>query len=237
MNRLLLLHGYVEDSTIFDPLRPLLPPAARAALVDIELEDAFGQWQPRGSVNAATLATHLIQLYQIRADDVIIGHSMGGWIAAHIKQQVGCRIMLLGAFTDQRKIVSKVRSPLLLSLAVKTGFMQSQYMRRRVKRAYRRDESRALHTQITDGMTRLPRRYVQQQLQVLFAPAPPLTIQPELRLHAKHDNIIRAPDEPYVELPGDHFAHYYYPQQAAEAIRTVLNEGSKIAIAGSKIIT
>ena len=218
MPRLFLLHGYVEDSSIFDPLRPLLPAAAQAAVVDVELEDVFGQWQPRGPVNAATLAAHLITLYQITASDVLIGHSMGGWIAAHIKQQVGCRIGLLGAFTDQRKIVSKMRSPFWLGLVVKTGLMQSRYMRRRVKLAYRRDESRALHTQLSDGMARLTRRYVHQQMQVLFAPAPPLTIAPDLRLHARRDNIIRPPDEPYVEIPGDHFAHYYYPQLAAEAI-------------------
>lgn len=224
MPRLFLLHGYVEDSTIFDPLRPLLSPAARAAIVDVELEDAFGNWQPRQPVNAATLARHLIDLHQMTVHDVIIGHSMGGWIAAHVKQQVGCLVILLGSFTDQAKIVSKMRSPWLLGLVVKTGLMQSGYMRRRVLRAYRRDESRALHAQLTQGMTRFSRRYVHQQLQVLFAPAPPLTIHPELRLHARRDNIIRAPDEPYVELPGDHFAHYYYPQPAAEAINKVLDK-------------
>ena len=220
--RLFLLHGYVEDSSIFDPLRPLLPAAARAGLVDVELKDAFGQWRPRGPVNAATLARHLIDLYQLTAADVLIGHSMGGWIAAHVKQQAGCKTVLLGGFTDQAKIVSRVRHPLLLGLAARTGLLQSAYMRRRVTRAYRRDESRELHRQLTDGMSRLPRRYLNQQLQVLFAPAPPLTTQPELRLHARRDNIILPPDEPYVELPGDHFAHYYYPQAAAEAISKVL---------------
>jgi pimeloyl-ACP methyl ester carboxylesterase len=222
MPRLFLLHGYVEDSTIFDPLRPLLTAAARQAIVDVELENTFGKWQPRGPVNAATLAQHLIDIYDITTQDVIIGHSMGGWIATHIKQLAGCPVILLGSFTDQRKIVSKMRSPFLLGLIVKTGLMQSNYMRRRVKQAYRRDESRALHAQLADSMVRMPRRYVHQQLQVLFAPAPPLTVQPELRLHARHDNIIRPPDEPYVELPGDHFAHYYYPQLAAQEINRVL---------------
>ena len=224
MNRLFFIHGYVEDSSIFDPLRPLLALAAQGAIVDVELEDAFGHWQPRGKVNAGTLAAYLIELYQIGKDDVVLGHSMGGWIAAHIKQQTGCRAILLSAFTDQRKIVSRIRNPFLLGLVTKSGLMQSQYMRRRVKQAYRRDESRALHAQLTDGMTRLERRYVHQQLQVLFAPAPPLTVPPDLRLHARHDNIIRPPDEPYLEIPGDHFAHYYYPQLAAEAINAVLTK-------------
>lgn len=196
MPRLFLLHGYVEDRTIFDPLRPLLPPAARAALVDVEMEDAFGKWQPRGPLNAAVLARHLVELYQITKDDVLIGHSMGGWIAAHVKQLVGCPIILLGSFTDQTKIVSKTRSPWLLGLFVKTGLMQSGFMRRRLQREYRRDESRALHSQLIDGMARYRRRYVHQQLQVLFAPAPPLRIQADLRLHARRDNISARPTSP-----------------------------------------
>jgi hypothetical protein len=33
---------------------------------------------------------------------------------------------------------------------------------------------------------------------------------------------VRPPDEPYVELPGDHFAHYFYPELAAAAICQLL---------------
>jgi len=44
MTRLLLLHGYTEDRTIFDPLRPLLPPCA--AVIPLELEAEFARWRP-----------------------------------------------------------------------------------------------------------------------------------------------------------------------------------------------
>ncbi len=67
-----------------------------------------------------------------------------------------------------------------------------------------------------------PRRYVHRQLQVLFAPVPPLTTPPDLRVHARRDNVIRPPDEEFMEIPGDHFAHYYHPQLVAAAIERVL---------------
>lgn len=76
-----------------------------------------------------------------------------------------------------------------------------------------------MHAQLTDSMASHHRPYVYQQLQVLFAPAPPLTVAPDLRLHARHDNIIRPPDEPFVEIPGDHFSHVLYPEATAVAVR------------------
>lgn len=220
MPRLLLLHGYTEDASIFDPLRPLLP--AQASLVDVGLEDALRQW-PRGRpVHAGTVAGLLAERYAIGPDDVLLGHSMGGWLAAHIKQQTGATAILLSSFTNQRKIVSSFRSLRVLGFLVKTGLLQSAYMRARFKRLYPFDESRAVHAALTDGMVHHRRPYVYQQLQVLFAPAPELTAQPELRLHARRDNIIRPPDEAYVEIPGDHFSHVLYPEPTAAAVRSFL---------------
>jgi len=217
MSRLILLHGYIESPAIFDSLRPLLPAGTL-----LELEAEFADWQPAGRPDVLGLARHLARKYDIGPADVLLGHSMGGWIAAHLKQLTGARAILLNSFTDQAKIVSDVRHPTLLALYAWSGLMQSRFMRQRFRRDYRRDESRALHTELVEGLPGFRRRYLHQQLQVLFAPAPPLTVQPDLRIHARRDNVIRPPDEPFVEIPGDHFAHVFYPQQAAEAILQVL---------------
>jgi pimeloyl-ACP methyl ester carboxylesterase len=218
--RLLLLPGYTEDQRIFATLRPLLPPFAE--VLALELEEEFAHWHPAGRPTVVALARHLAARYHIGPADVVIGHSMGGWIAANIKQQTGATAILLSSFTDQAKIVSAIRSPRLLGLVALTGLVQNRAINQYFKRRYRYDESRALHAQFVDGMGRLRRRYVHQQLQVLFAPVPPLTALPELRLHAPTDTVVLPPDEPYVALPGDHFAHYFYPERAAAAIRDCL---------------
>jgi pimeloyl-ACP methyl ester carboxylesterase len=219
MKRLLLLPGYLEDPTVFATLRPLLPPAE--AVLPLELEPEFAQWRPAGSVNVVTFARHLIQRYRIGPQDVLIGHSMGGWIAAHIKAQAGATAVLLSSFTDQHKVVARARNPLLLALYAWSGVGRSRWLRERAKRGYLFEESRALYGQLADGMARHPRRYVHRQLQVLFAPVSPLTVAPELRVHALADNVVLPPDEPFVEIPGDHFAHYYYPELVAAAIARV----------------
>ncbi|RYY20236.1 MAG: alpha/beta hydrolase [Cytophagaceae bacterium] len=222
MKRLFLLPGYLEDASIFATLRPLLPAVEVLAL---DLEPEFAQWQPSGPVTAVTFARHLAQRYRIGPQDVLIGHSMGGWLAAHLKAQTGATAVLLSSFTDQRKIVSRARNPLLLALYAWSGMGRSRWLRARAKRQYRFDESRALYGELADSMARHPRRYVHQQLQVLFAPVPPLAILPELRVHSRLDNVVRPPDEPFVEIPGDHFAHYYYPELVAAAIRQVVGVG------------
>ncbi len=220
MSRVFLLHGYLESPAIFDSLRPLLP--AGADVRSWELEAEFADWQPAGRPDVGSLARHLARKHDIGPADVLLGHSMGGWIAIHLKQLTGARAVLLSSFTDQRKIVSDVRHPTLLTLYAWSGLMQSRFMRQRYRRDYRRDESRALHTELIEGLPGFRRRYLHQQLQVVFAPAPPLTVQPELRVHARRDNVIRPPDEPYVEVPGDHFALVFYPQQTADAILKVM---------------
>jgi len=220
MKRLLLLPGYLEDGTIFDTLRPLLPPARQ--VLAIELEPEFAQWRPLGAVNAATFARHLVQRYRIGPQDVLIGHSMGGWIAAHLKAQTGAAAILLSSFTDQHKVVARPRNPLLLALYAWSGVGRSRWLRERAKRGYLFDESRELYGRLADGMARHPRRYVHRQLQVLFAPVPPLAVLPELRIHSLADNVVLPPDEPFVEIPGDHFAHYYYPELVAAAIGQVV---------------
>jgi pimeloyl-ACP methyl ester carboxylesterase len=216
MPRLLLLPGYTEAPAIFDPLLPLLPPFSE--VVALELEEEFAQWRPRGPVNVTTLARYLAGRHRIGPTDVLIGHSMGGWIAAHIKELTGATAILLSSFTDQAKIVSRIRSPRLLSFFAHLGLVQNRWLNEYFRRRYRHDESRALHGRLIDGMGRFRRRYVAQQLQVLFAPVPPVTTPPDLRLHACGDTVVRPPDEPFVELPGDHFAHYFYPQLAAATI-------------------
>ncbi|RZL03404.1 MAG: alpha/beta hydrolase [Hymenobacter sp.] len=219
MKRLLLLPGYLEDATVFDTLRPLLPPAAE--VLAIELEPEFAQWRPAGAVNAVTFARHLAHRYAIGPADMLIGHSMGGWLAAHLKAQTGATAVLLSSFTDQNKVVARARNPLLLALYAWSGVGRSRWLRERAKRGYLFDESRELYGQLADGMARHPRRYVHRQLQVLFAPVPPLVVPPELRIHAVADNVVLPPDESYVEIPGDHFAHYYHPELVAAAIRNV----------------
>ncbi|MBC3784768.1 alpha/beta fold hydrolase [Spirosoma utsteinense] len=225
-NRIFLIHGYVEDPTIFDKLVPLLPPAN---YVRINLADEFGRWQPTGSVNVQRLAQYLTSHYTITKDDVVIGHSMGGWTAIHIKQLSGARAIQLASWTDQKKIRFPTDNLTILKLLLNTGITQSRTLTNFFKRQYPFDESRDLYIQLLEGTLHMTRLYLWQQLQTLFAKVPTLTVQPDLRIHSRADSIVAAPDEAFRDVPGDHFSLVFYPELVAEPIRSLLSKTLPVA--------
>ena len=219
-NRVFLIHGYVEDPTIFDQLVPLLPPAS---YVRINLADEFGRWQPVGPVNVRLLAQYLTDQYTITADDVVIGHSMGGWTAINIKQVSGAAAILLASFTNQKKILFPTDNLTVLRILLNSGITQSRRLNNFFRKRYPFPESFDLYCTLLDGSIQMPRRYVWQQLQTLFATVPPLTVQPDLRIHARPDNIVGIPNETFVEVPGDHFSLFFHPEAVAKPIRMLLS--------------
>ncbi len=232
MQRFILIHGYVEQSTIFDQLIPLLP---STNIVNINLVDEFARWQPQPKINALAVAQYLAGHYQISATDVVIGHSMGGWIAIHLKAVTGATTIQLGSWTDQQKINFPVKSLPILRLLLVSGLSQSQTLLNYFKKQYHLAESKALYSQLVDGLATMSRHYIWQQQQTLFAPVPPLTVQPDLRVHAKRDNIVFTPDEPYTEVPGDHFSLVFHPALVADAINNTLRSLAQPAVSPPSI--
>lgn len=219
MTRIFLIHGYVEGPTIFDTLVPLLPPAD---FIRINLADEFIRWSPRKGIDARLLAQDLVSQYQITAEDVVIGHSMGGWVAIHIKQLAGATAIQLGSWTDQKKIKLPTHNLSLLKFLLSTGLTQSRLLTNSFKKLYPFSESRELYGGLLDDSRKMSRTYLWQQLQTLFAQATPLTVQPDLRIHARRDNIVAPPDEAFIEVPGDHFSLVFHADTVAEPIQKLL---------------
>lgn len=218
MNRLILIHGYAEDATIFAALRPLLPPAN---VLTISVETGFDRWPAQTPVNAFALATVLAKQYDITAGDTIIGHSMGGWIAINIKAVTGATVVQVASFTDQRKVVTPVYHARTLRFLANAGLLQTRFAVAAVNCRYPFDESRTLNGLLLDRLRTMRRTYIAWQLSVLFAPVPPLRVSPDLRVHARADNIVRPPDELYTVVPGDHFCLVFHPVVVARVIQTL----------------
>jgi len=219
MNRIFLIHGYVEDPTIFDVLVPLLPPSE---VVRLDLADEFVRWQPARSVSARTLAQYLTEYYKITPKDTIIGHSMGGWVAINIKEVSGAKAIQLASWTDQKKIRFPTSNLTVLRLLLDTGITQSNALTGFFRKKYSFDESRELYNRLVEGMQTMPRQYLWQQLQTLFVSVAPLTVQPDLRIHARADNIVAPPAEPYAQVPGDHFSLIFHAELVAKSIAVLI---------------
>ena len=55
-----------------------------------------------------------------------------------------------------------------------------------------------------------------------MAPFPTPPAPPDLRIHTQADNILRFPDEPCHQTPGDHFNLVFHPEAVAALVLTWL---------------
>ncbi|RYF77249.1 MAG: alpha/beta hydrolase [Cytophagaceae bacterium] len=217
--RLLFIHGNLDIPASFDSLLPLLPPGN---IQSIDLEDDFNDWDVTIPVTVRTVAERVAHNYSISSDDLLIGHSMGGWIAAHVKELTGARVIQLSSWTDQRKIKAPIRRLDLIRAIVNSGVPQHPACISIAKRLYPFRESRARIHAALDRVQRMNPAYMIWQYELIFSTVPPLTILPDLRIHDRHDRVIRFPDEPFINVPGNHKIHATNASGVAEAINAFL---------------
>ena len=218
--KLLFIHGFAEDHTIFNEVRKTITQGEQIA---IDLEKVLANWHDApNDLDVQKMASYLIKKYEITAQDCVIGHSMGGWIASYMKQECGCKAILLASLTDQKKLITPLTNLNLIKYLIKFGLFQSSFMDSFLKKEYKFQESKQLYDGIIDGLMKMDKKVLYQQSQILFVKVKPLTISPDLRVHARKDNIVRFPEEKFVEVSGDHFSLIYHTEQVIKALQTVL---------------
>jgi hypothetical protein len=218
--KLIFIHGFVEDHTIFSEIRKTITQGEQIAL---DLETVLRDWHDAPEdLDVVKMASYLIQQYKITAQDCVIGHSMGGWIASYMKEEIGCKAILLASLTDQKKLITPLTNPTLIKYCISWGIFQSSAMEWFLKKDYKFQESKQLYDGLIDGLIKMDKKILYQQCLVLFSKVKPLPITPDLRVHARKDNIVGFPDEDFVEVSGDHFSLIYYPQQVINAIQEAI---------------
>ncbi len=218
--KLLFIHGFVEDHTIFNEVRKTIMQGEQIA---IDLEKILADWhESPKDLNVQKMASYLIEKYEITTQDCVIGHSMGGWIASYMKEQCNCKAILLASFTDQKKLITPLTNLTLIKYLIKFSIFQSSFMDSFLKKNYVFQESKQLYDGLIDGLIKMNPKILYQQSQILFAKVKPLSIIPDLRVHARKDNIVRFPSEDFVEVSGDHFSLIYHTQQVVNTIQKVL---------------
>lgn len=220
--RLIFIPGFGEDPSIFDKIHPHL--AGEKLFLD--------NWQlvgnqSRRDLNVLQYARELIGKYGISRNDVVIGHSMGGWIARHIKHLVGCRIIQISSWTDGRKVITPVRNRHLIYLFTKSGLVYNPLTKRLIVwKDFRNKPSRPIFSSVVENLVRRNRNNVVNQLRLIFNPVKEgVSVNPDLRIHARADTVIGYPDEDTIEVPGDHFSLYIHPEKVYPPIVSFLKKG------------
>lgn len=216
-SRLIFIPGFGEDETIFEKIHPHLP----GEKIFLNIWELLPN-HPRPGLTALQFAEELVRQYGITKADVVIGHSTGGWVAYHLKQLVPCPIILVASWTNPSKVVRPISNRQLIYLFVRKGLYFNPLVKYPlIWLKYRGKPSRSIFSKVFDNLIVGNKINVVNQLRLIFNPVKePITVEPDLRIHARDDSIIRIPDQPFHEIPGDHFSLYTHPE---ETVRPILD--------------
>jgi hypothetical protein len=208
--RLIFIPGLGEDETIFHKIHPSIP----GEKVFLNKWVLLGN-NPRPGLTVLQFAQELVDQFTITREDVIIGHSTGGWVAYHIKHLVHCPIIQIASWTEEHKVVKPISNRHLIYLFVRKGLYFNPLVKRLlIWGKYRNKPSRKIFSEIFDNLIKGNKNNVVNQLRLIFNPVKEkITVKPDLRIHARADSIIRVPDQPFQEVPGDHFSLYTHPEK------------------------
>ena len=207
--RIIFIPGFGEEPWIFDKLHPQL----QGEKVFVDHWRLLGD-QPQPALSPHVYAKKIIDRYNITRYDLVIGHSMGGWLALHIKHLRHCPIVQIASWTDERKIARKLWGKTLVYWWVRQGLVFNPLVHRCLLwMNYRNKASAAVFSSIFKKLIRGNRECVANQLRLVYArrQAAP-GVEPDLRIHACADPVILFPDQAACEVPGDHFTLWTHPE-------------------------
>ncbi|GAB2560388.1 alpha/beta fold hydrolase [Spirosoma aerophilum] len=217
--RLIFIPGFGEDAEIFNRITPELP----GEKLFIHNLDILGS-EPDPALTVMTYAQRLIDRHTITREDILIGHSMGGWVAYSIKHLIDCPVVQIASWTDPKKVVARFKNPEHAYWLVRKGWYLNSFTKQLLLWiSYRGKPSAEIFGRVFQNLINSPREYIVNQLSVIMNPVDAvITVEPELRIHARKDSIIRFPDQSAVIVPGDHFTLITHPQSVITPIITFL---------------
>ena len=220
--RIIYIPGLGEKPNIFDNIAPHIACTERIFLDNWEL---LGNIYKK-EIDVLEYASALVAKYNLFRDDVIIGHSMGGWIAYHIKHLVNCRIVQVASWTDTKKIIGPTSNLSLIYFLTKSGLYFNRFMQQyTLRKFYKGKPSEPIFTETFNRVRKGNSSNVLNQLNIVFKPVKTIVkVIPDLRIHSNEDAIIHIPSEPFVEVPGDHFCLYTHPKEVYQPILKLLAE-------------
>lgn len=218
--RIIFIHGLGETNEIFNKLAGYLPGEHEY----ISLWESLGN-ERREDFEALEFSKEFIQKYNIAKEDIIIGHSTGGRLAHFIKHLNGNTIIQIASWTQDDRPILPTPNIKLLYFLVRSGMLFSGLIMNYLFNRYKnRDSTKEYYEEAFYNLKNGNRNCVLSQFKLALEPIDePINTSPDLRIHAKRDNVVRFPDEPFIEVPGDHFSLLTHPQMVAEHINKFLS--------------
>ncbi len=218
--RVIFIHGFGENESIFSKVAPFIP----GEHTFLNVWELLGN-TPLPAMNVLIFAESLVEKYKITQQDVIIGHSMGGWIAWHIKHFTGSPIVQIASWTDPDRPYKPLKNVKIIYWLIRNGLFFNSFMKRIfTAMGYKGKPSKQVYEEIIDRMIAGNKENIINQLRLILTPVPERpAVEPDLRIHARADLVVRPPREPYEEVIGDHFTLFTHPEVVYKPIVAFLN--------------
>ena len=222
--RIVLLPGFGEDKRIFRKIAlyledyDLLYADYRSVLYQFTSEN----------IELNSFINTLSEYYDINENDILIGHSLGGYISHHLRQQLGCDNCLIASFTNPKKIKLPYNYKKLAKWFTDNGGFTSIPFRQIVRIKYRNSSALPDLENSLEVFEEYGKQDIYKLIRLLqprwkgllnWLRPSPAEVPPSLILHPKKDSIVAPPDEPYIELPGNHFSPATHPDIVGEHLR------------------
>lgn len=217
MKNLFLLPGFAEDAFCFDEL---LPYFEHYNVVKVNYRPVLNKFT-FPIISRKQLCVELIKFYAIGRQDLIVGHSMGGYFAFQIREIQNNEICLIGAFCDPQKIIQFFPdSPRISQLIAGSGLIKTGILRKYLLSKIADERIKKVQEKIMKNMSTFTNHQLALMLEVSYEGKIISELPNPLRIHSKSDRVVTPPDEDFIEVDGGHFCLNLYPEQVAEAMKS-----------------
>jgi alpha-beta hydrolase superfamily lysophospholipase len=216
--RIILLPGFGEDRRIF---RTIMPYFENYNTLIIDYQDLLPNFTIY-NIRLEKFVKKLIRTYRITSNDILIGHSMGGYLAHYIRQRVGCEVCLHSSFTNPKKIKVIVHNKSLMGLTIKNGLTNTILFKAITRWKYKDKPSKEeiehimalLHDYGSHDVWKMMLLFFKRKTRFMnwLRSTPEYDLAPSLIIHPEGDKVVAAPDLEYESVPGDHFSIVTYPE-------------------------
>ncbi|MFT5570644.1 MAG: pimeloyl-ACP methyl ester carboxylesterase, partial [Cyclobacteriaceae bacterium] len=145
--RIVFIHGFGETAEVFDQIAPKLS----GEHTYVSLWEALGN-DPRRNLRISDFSQELIDKYAIVPEDLVIGHSLGGKIAYHIKQLQNNRIVQLASWTQQVRVKMPIKNPNVALWLARWGLLFNPVVKRYLMKQYRMPQSVPYYESALDNL-------------------------------------------------------------------------------------
>jgi hypothetical protein len=208
--------GFAEDGLAFEAMKPYF--SADYALIIVDYQDILQEVSEKNP-HLPSFSAALVTKYAIRQEDILIGHSFGGWAAVNVQKISGSPVVSIGSFTKPHKPkVSIIAFNRLGYWLTKKGMFKWKITHAIARFRYKNTATWGAVAPCIEVMKRYPDIDL-LKITKLIAHQPAVEpAHPLLHIHAPKDQTVYPPDVPYIQVHGDHFIQHTHAEEVSKHI-------------------